>query len=228
MLCASVALLAVAVAAGSAKAASILINNGLAPPEPANVLDDTTYELDTIFVRNVGCNGLDNLPCASPGAPTAVSLVDGGSVNWFFIQDTSTFDMEGGLVGGQLNGRGFSTVTMNGGAVTSHLVVGDSSTLSLTGGIVGEQLRAEGDGLMLIFGSGFEVNGTPVPYGDLVAMSGVLTGMLSSGDLLSNEFKQGGLDGTYNGTIRLVPEPGTASLLGFGLLGLAAARRRAR
>jgi len=42
---------------------------GLAPPNPANVLDDATWENDTIFVRNVGCDGLDTSPVLRPGRP---------------------------------------------------------------------------------------------------------------------------------------------------------------
>ena len=46
------------------------------------------------------------------------------------------------------------------------------------------------------------------------------------GGSLDNAFYQGGYAGTYTGTIRLVPEPSTASLLALGLIGIAAVRRR--
>ena len=63
---------------------SLMINNGLAPPNTANVID---YEIpeDGAYVRNVGCPpgwpaGDPDDPCPSPGDPTEVSLADGGSV----------------------------------------------------------------------------------------------------------------------------------------------------
>jgi hypothetical protein len=65
-----------------------------------------------------------------------------------------------------------------------------------------------------------------VPYGDLSALTGTLTGTLWSGDSLNATFHQGG--GAYTGTITLVPEPTTSLLLGLGLLGLAVAGRRRR
>ena len=72
-------------------------------------------------------------------------------------------------------------------------------------------------------GAGFEVDGIPVPYGDLTALTGTLTGTLLSGDSLYAEFGQG--SSYYTGTITLVPEPTTALLLGIGLAGLALRRR---
>jgi hypothetical protein len=238
--------LALAVA-GSARAIPVLINNGLAPPNPANVFDDATHTDNTLFIRNVGCDELAQVPCASPGAPTTVSLVDGGVVDWLYIMDTSVLEMtggsvtnnlvgfdtvdyevSGGSVGGTLAGRGSSTITMSGGSVAGFLSAEFSSTVVLTGGSVGGMLTGEDDGLLLVSGSGFAVDGTPVPYGDLSLETGLLTGTLLSGDPLSNTFRQGEAAGIYTGTIRLIPEPGTAVLLGAGLLGLAAAGRRSR
>jgi hypothetical protein len=52
-------------------------------------------------------------------------------------------------------------------------------------------------------GRGFAVDGNPVPYGDLSALTGTLTGTLASGDPVNNVFHQGG--GFYTGTITLAP-----------------------
>ena len=53
-----------------------VINNGLAPPNPGNVIDDTTYRDDIVYVRNVGCGTPDPWsPCPSPGGPTKVCVV---------------------------------------------------------------------------------------------------------------------------------------------------------
>jgi hypothetical protein len=73
-------------------------------------------------------------------------------------------------------------------------------------------------------GYGFEVNDSPVPYGDISELFGRLTGTLASGESLDNIFYQGG--GGYTGTIRLIPEPSTGLLLGLGLTGLALFHRR--
>ena len=75
-----------------------------------------------------------------------------------------------------------------------------------------------------IFGSDFAVNGVPASFGDLPSGHGELTGALASGEMLSTDYCQGG--SLCTGTITLVPEPSTALLLAFGLLGLAAEGRR--
>jgi hypothetical protein len=70
----------------AAHAIPIVINNGLAPPHPANVINDASYSGDfDVYVRNVGCppawpSGGADWACPSPGAPTEVALVQGGAV----------------------------------------------------------------------------------------------------------------------------------------------------
>jgi hypothetical protein len=41
-------------AATQASALEIVVNNGLAPPNPANVIEDGTYATDYVFARNIG------------------------------------------------------------------------------------------------------------------------------------------------------------------------------
>ncbi len=84
----------------------------------------------------------------------------------------------------------------------------------------------------MTFNNGFAVDGVPVPYGDLSATEGSLTGVLDSGHALDNVFVQGGGHrpgvGSYNGTIRLVPapEPTQTLLCACALVTLALLRRR--
>jgi hypothetical protein len=76
-------------------------------------------------------------------------------------------------------------------------------------------------------GGNFEVDGVPVPYGNLTAETGTLTGILASGDPINNGFWQGG--GVYTGTITLeyAPEPTQTLLYASALATLALLRRRA-
>jgi hypothetical protein len=94
-------LLAVLLVAVPTHADTIMINNGLAPPTPANVID--YFTLDNVYVRNVGCppgwpSVFPTDPCPSPGAPTEVVVVDGGFVPWLFAHDSSAITMTGGRV----------------------------------------------------------------------------------------------------------------------------------
>ena len=79
-----------------AVAADELINNGLAPPNPANVIDDSSPS-SRVYVRNVGCPpgwGEPEVgptdPCPSPGAATRVAFEDGGLRVSLIAKDSST------------------------------------------------------------------------------------------------------------------------------------------
>ena len=71
---------------------------------------------------------------------------------------------------------------------------------------------------MEIHGSDFNL-----PFGDITATSGTLTGILADGTPLNVDFGR-----ASTATITLVPEPSTALLLAAGLVGLATRRRVAR
>jgi len=231
-----------AASAPVAHATDILINNGLAPPNPANVIDHSAYQSDRVFVRNVACGELDPWGlCASPGEETSVAIRDGAEAWYLFAHDTSSITMSGGTVTGNLEAHGSSLVTMSGGTVgdleahgsslitmsggvsLANLEASDSSVITWTGGSVSDDVgTADSSATIVIDGTGFAVGGVPVPYGDLAGLPGILTGTLASGDPINNPI-------WGSGTITLIPEPSTALLLLTGLFGLAGYRRgRAR
>jgi hypothetical protein len=82
-----------------------------------------------------------------------------------------------------------------------HLAAGDFADVTMSGGTVVGELFANDSSTITIVGRDFEVDGVPVPYGDLTAQTGTLTGTLASGDPINNVFYQGG--GDYTGTITL-------------------------
>jgi len=193
-----------------------VINNGLGPPEPENVIDDATYYDANVTVRNVGCppgwpSGNPGDPCPSPGGPTEVEVVEGGGsevhnlrvfesssvavsggyIHFLEARDSAIVTMTGGAVGGALYLYDSSTVTMSGGTVPG-LAGGYSSTVTLSGGTVQGALQAYDSVSFTIAGANFEVDAVPVPYGDLGAQTGTLTGTLASGDAINVVFYQGG------------------------------------
>jgi hypothetical protein len=133
-------------ASGAARAqVQIVVANGLAPPEPANVVDaDFAPFVFDVFVRNVGCGESFpyDAPCASPGAPTTVALVDGGQVHeWLGVYDTSVLEVTGGSAL-LLRAAGASTAWLSGGLVENTLQAQDRATVFLRGTGVGQFVYA--------------------------------------------------------------------------------------
>jgi hypothetical protein len=191
---------ALALLVGGAARATVIIDNGLNCSNPGNVIDFDAGDSVQVFD-------------ASAGGATAVCLVDGGATG-----------------GSDLEAYDSSSITMSGGTVGDSISAFDSSTVTMSGGVAGSNLFALDAAKLIIVGSDFKVDGVPVPFGDLAALSGVLTGTLASGDPIDNGFFQGGYDFGFgslaSGTVTLVPEPGTGLIVATGLLGLAAWRRR--
>jgi hypothetical protein len=242
---------------GAAYAADFLINNGLDCSNPGNVIDHTTHQNNTVYVRNVGCGTpYPYSPCPSPpGAATEVCVVDGGLVDVLYPHDSSIVTMTDGAVTGGLVAHDYSAITMNGGVVDTlgayesstvtlnsgsvdWLYAADSSTGIMNGGkvLIGLDafnsgtvtmsggkvwsLQAYDSSTITIAGCYFAVDGSPVPYGDLTAQTGRLTGKVASSvHAIDSAFDQGG--GSYTGTITLVYAPSIPALPEWGYLALA-------
>jgi hypothetical protein len=83
-------------------AAQVVINNGLAPPNPANIVDLPSISDPIVYVNNVNCDATVEYPCASPGGPTVVS----GTAFWMKVYETSRFE---GAVPGRIETRDSSS-----------------------------------------------------------------------------------------------------------------------
>ncbi|MBW2712527.1 MAG: hypothetical protein JRC77_02140 [Deltaproteobacteria bacterium] len=146
----------------SVGAATLLINNGLAPPTSENVLNEVYFDLGgasdgKIVVRNAGCTGEG--PCASPGAATEVLITDGAVliVDDIDVYDTSQLTMTGGTAdngsGGPISAFDSSTVVISGGEQGEDLRAYDNSTVWMSGGELRDDLYIT-DNAELFFSGG--------------------------------------------------------------------------
>lgn len=150
-----------------------LIANGLAPPNPENVIVGAT-DSQGFHVRNEGCGTpFANSPCAAPGAATSASLdqVIGSVVVWDsssatvtasggFPNSMSTFGDATAVVSGSsfdsYRARDRSTLTVHGNAVPgipTSASVADSATLELDGVSVFGTVSATGGTLLMSGGA---------------------------------------------------------------------------
>jgi hypothetical protein len=218
------------------QAATIDIEDG-----GSHIINHSAYQYDWVRV--------DNNIAYDPG--THIDLVDGGVVKELYFYNNSSLTMTGGHVGLILRGwqnstleisggwmedfytLGNSTATMTGGTVHDELAAGFDSTITMSGGSFGN-IRAYYDGKIYLIGSGFEVDGQPLSYGDKLSdygtfypvipvgqgyymnyYSGTITGTLADGSFVNNTFYVAA-DGTAE--IFVTPEPATLALLGLGTL----------
>jgi len=191
-----------------------VINNGLAPPD--NVINYALH--GGLHVQNVGCNADVVYPCAAPGAPTTVALIEGWSAEDLAVYESSTVTISGHVNGVNaltitaldsstvtMSGSGTfyilaldsSTVTMSRGSVFAldgggAIEARGSSTVTISGGYLDTFLRASDSAHLTLVGTGFAVDGTPVGYGPLAASGGVLTGWLQFGQYINQYFTRSG------------------------------------
>jgi sulfatase modifying factor 1 len=212
-----------------------LVANGLAPPEPLNVVDYPNNPSLTVDVRNEGCPDDPLEPggvCTNPGAPTFLEVTTGGSVGLLRVSDASratildsSLDSLGtGDAGAVDSLELFDTARafVNQGTATS-LITAATSDVAVSGGAIetwlatesstglmsggtSDEIRAEDSSFLRIAGSSFAVDASAVPFGPIAATSGNLTGTLAESDALSALFAQGDTVGTATGLIHLLDE----------------------
>jgi len=149
-----------------------VINNGLAPPNPDNVIDATFAYDVRVVVRNVDCppesatSEID--PCPSPGAPTRAEIVAGAALGGGSASptnrlaenaalDSSVITMSGGSVGG-LSARDSGRITVTGGYIIVCKAF-DDSTITLVDGEVGGYLEARDDATVVVRGGSVGIPG---------------------------------------------------------------------
>jgi len=163
-----------------------------------------------------------------------VKLLGGNVTGYLNVGDYSTVTMVGGTVDLDFDSWFEANAVLSGGTVTGDIDAWDSSSFTWNGGTVAGEVFAGDTATLTIDGTDFQVDGVPVPMGDLSAMTGVLTGTLESGDPINNTFYQGGHDyygdssWFVTGTITLVPEPSMVLLQTVALLSLGAIATRRR
>lgn len=134
--------------------------------------------------------------------------------------------VNGGYIGG--SGLGFSgnaSGTITGGEIADYLWVLSSKPVHLYGGTIGGTISLDSgslgeEGDLYVYGSDFKIDGISVTYG-VYNQNGVLTGNLSNGDPINNQFW---CVGSNDLILMPVPEPATLSLLAVG--GLTLLRKR--
>jgi hypothetical protein len=121
--------------------------------------------------------------------------LSGGEIYHLTLADASVFMMSGGTIR-DIRALDNSTVTVTGGgfsttcdcsSLSCGLDADDSTRVTLSGGLFTAEcshIIAGDASVVAIIGSGFAVDGTPVPYGELTSLGYILTGNLASGDSL--------------------------------------------
>jgi hypothetical protein len=131
------------------------------------------------------------------------------------------------MVGGHITDNGLQAsgdarIQMSGGRIdTLGVLLSEQASMLWSGGEISE-LELLDTSQLSIAGDSFEIDGIPVDLGLVGASSGLLSGILASGDPFAVPFTR-----ASGARLFLLPEPSTGSLVGLGLVALAARRARA-
>ncbi len=169
----------------------------------------------------------------------ALSVFENGNTNLLggeisgnlFVYDDSRAIIYEGIIGEFLHSGGNSWVTVLGGVVGTEVDAFENSQidisggtfsyvradgygqLNISGGSFGVELRATQNSVLTISGSNFTIDDIPVEYGTVTASTGILGGILTSGETIDVPFY------THEDAVMiLVPEPAMILLLGLGAL----------
>ena len=85
----------------------------------------------------------------------------------------------------------------------SFLRCEDGNAVARVSGGSAQRLEGWESGRIVVYGSDFAVNGSPVPYGVLPGTQGVLTGILASGLEIITSYRHAGYDGDHTGIVEV-------------------------
>jgi hypothetical protein len=196
-------------------------------PSPPTVLEmvergyveRTVYLHDASVLRLSGGHIHDSLY----GFDRSVAHLLGGTVvDTVHAEGASVFNISGGTLQDYVHADDAGRVTVTGGTLWGANARGEA-TITITGGAFRAfpqeyTFRADESGAIVLHGTGFNY-----PYGRIPDTAGVLTGLLSDGQPLTADFQ------TFaNGSIILVPEPGSSAtvLIAAAVVAPLASRRR--
>ena len=204
-----------------------------------NFLDGSSM----VDLNNISDNELQNyedgIINVNGGALIGVSLYDRsrlnmiqGSANMIMTRDNSQVNVSGGTIN-NLKTYENSQVDVSGGYITQQLYLVNDSIINVYGGnIVNCPTFVDHNSVLTFYGSDFVLDNVDIDYGELISIDGgqagseefrVLSGILESGDSFTSYFKIGN-DAKI--VLASVPIPTSIWLLGSGLIGMVAIRKR--
>jgi hypothetical protein len=148
---------------------------------------------------------------------TSTINISGGNVGGDVdVQSASTVNFSGGTIGDDIVTHDNTTVNMSGGTVDQDLLINGSSTFNFSGGTVGDDIFVQDSSLLNVFGMGL---GSVLidPNFEGFYSEYTLSGHLLDNTVLADRiiFVQNGSGArfTLNNSSSAVPEPGTLAFL---------------
>lgn len=137
------------------------------------------------------------------GYDDATIRVEDGEVGLgIYARYASQIDVLDGRIRGPVRSHEQAGIDIVGGSV-GELAAFHRSGITMSGGtVLGGSIDAADEAIIELLGGDFEVDGQPVPFGEIPSASGLLTGRLESGAWMERDFRHAGAE-SRSGTIIL-------------------------
>ncbi len=200
--------------------------------QPGGEINGSDGDDDSVsfFGRTIGIfNGGSIAEDLYAEGQASITVTDGTFNDDFQLFDEASAIIYGGTIHGDIELLDDSYLEILGGTFVEDLEV-DSMAVIRGGSFLMQGIEyglATAGGTIVLDGSGFALDGAPVDFGDLAALSGNLTGTLADGTALDVTVNRNPWnDVNFIGTITLVPEPSTCALALLAGVSMASVRRR--
>ncbi|MEO0530598.1 MAG: hypothetical protein AAF266_08480 [Planctomycetota bacterium] len=198
---------------GGGSPTTVTFNTG-ANVTGTDFFDDTVYVLDgSNLIFNDGQFAND----VSGYDQSSITIFGGQFNDDLYVQNSARLTVSGGTIADDVEAVDNSEVFLRGGSFGEDIEV-DSAKLTISGGQLATggngRLRVDGGGEIVIEGQSFLLDGSPIDFGPIGSITGLLSGVLLDGSVFTDiPFDRNPGGGFSTGRISLVAIPEASVVL---------------
>ncbi len=161
-----------------------VVSDGFATIE---IFDGTLGDdLQAFFLSTISVFGGSIADDVEAFGASFIEIFDGTIGDDVIATGISLIEIFGGSITDDVEAFGGSLIEIFGGSIGEDIEAFDDGIIDISGGSLGSSLRATNRSLIVLRGSEFSIDGTPVGPGDIAQSSGLISGTLDDGSSFSD------------------------------------------